>query len=321
MSVATLTGRSEVGEMDLGELRAFGAAVEEPDAGVSIQPGGFIVPGRDPVLKSGPGKGRRDVTRQTAGTNERGREAGSRETGYREAGRSAKAGPSAVGADPSSNQTGSPAHTLGHRLNKALGLEELQHWYPTAAVRGTSSSLALLSAHVGVIQPLPYRGRLVLEIPLNGPFRVPSLLASTTNTYVPDVRVWATWEDGVCPAGYHVYPDASLCTHMQGEWIWGVNPLHELVDWSVLWLAKSLHLQILNRWPGPQHCSANVAMKRRMLDEYCRCGKHERYRACHYAQDRSRSRYELFREEQEGAAEYLSALRRSDRPAGPPRGA
>ncbi len=294
--------------MDLRELRAFGVAADKPETGVSIQPGGYIELGRGPVSRSAPGKELYHVKRQAAGTG-----GSPQKAGCREAGRSS----SADNAGSSADKTRSPAHTLGHRLNRALGLEELQRWYPTAAVRNSSSSLAHLSTHVGVIRPLPYRGRLVLEIPLNGPYRVPSRLPSTTNTYVPDVRIWATWEDGVRPAGYHVYPDASLCTHMQGEWIWGVSPLHDLVDWSVLWLAKSLHLQLLNRWPGPQHCSANVAMKRGMLDEYCRCGKHARYRECHYAQDRNWSRYELFREEREGAAEYLSELRRSGRPAGP----
>ncbi len=231
-----------------------------------------------------------------------------------------EARPSTSRAGPSANQTGAPAHTFGHRLREALGLEELQLWYPSAAVPRRSSSLALLSARVGVIRSLPYRAQLVLEVPLNGPYRVSPPLAATGGAYVPDVRVWATWEDGVRPTSYHVYPDASLCTYTPGEWIWGRDPLHELLDWCVCWLAKTLHLQFLGRWPGRQHCSANVAMKRRMLDEYCRCGGNKLYRECHYAEDRDRSAYELFREEEEAAAGYLLELRRRGRPAGLPWG-
>ena len=135
-----------------------------------------------------------------------------------------EARPSTSRAGPSANQTGAPAHTFGHRLREALGLEELQLWYPSAAVPRRSSSLALLSARVGVIRSLPYRAQLVLEVPLNGPYRVSPPLAATGGAYVPDVRVWATWEDGVRPTQLSRLPGREPMHLHTGGVDWGPGP-------------------------------------------------------------------------------------------------
>lgn len=115
-----------------------------------------------------------------------------------------------------------------------------------------------------------------------------------------------------------MYPDASICTYMKGEWIWGRDPLHVLVDWSTCWLAKTLHLEFFNRWPGPQHCSPWVAMRRKMLQEYCRCGEPKRYQECHYPEDRQRTPYALVCEHWAGATAYLREVRRRGWSTTPP---
>ena len=308
----------------MGPLRAFGAAADTPHGpNVRIEEGGYIIPGRVPVPTAAPGKESCPYgIPQEAGLDEARTGPGLRKG--RRARRAFKTGVSAGEtlaapgeADPTTGdtcstaiKTGSPPQTLGRRLNEALRLEELELWYPSSKIVRCSSGLALLSIDVGVIRSLPYRGRLLLEIPLRDlpdPHRHPE---PPSSSFVPEVRAWAHWQDGVRPTGDHVYPDASLCTYTRGEWIWGSDPLHELVDYCTCWLAKISHLKYLGRWPGRQHCSANVAMRRQMLDEFCRCGGPERYRNCHFPSDRQRSPYELFREEQAGASWYLWEVRR-----------
>ena len=295
---------------------------------------GSSSPGHVPVPTSNPGKKERycHATQQVGGLEEAGPGSGLRKRAH---GRSETRGstgethraPGKAGATgetqsttgetgPTTGETratpiatGASPQTLGRRLSVLLRLEELEHWYPSSRIVRCSSGLALMSVDVGVIRSLPYRGRLLLEIPLDDP---PGLIPfpEPTTPYVPMVRVWARWRDGVRPAGDHVYPDASICAYMPGEWIWARDPLHVLVDWYTSWLAKSLHLQFLNRWPGPQHCPAIVAIRRKMLDEFCRCGGPKQYRECHYPEDRQRSPYELVSEEWTAAAWYLWEVRR-----------
>lgn len=322
--------------LDLEPLRAFGAAADVPDGpNINMKEGGFIIPGHVPVPTSNPGK--KDTyfhaTQQVGGLKEarrgsglrkrahgRSETSGSTEETHRAAGKAGATGethpttgeasPTARETRPTTIATGASTHTLGRRLSVLLRLEELEHWYPSSRIVRRSSSLALMSVDVGVIRSLPYRGRLLLEIPLDNPRGLIPFPGPTTPAFVPIVRVWARWRDGVRPVGDHVYPDASVCAYMPGEWIWGRDPLHVLLDWYTSWLAKSLHLQFLNRWPGPQHCSARVAMRRKMLDEYCRCGGPKQYGECHYPEDSQRSSYDLSCEEWTGASGYLWEVRR-----------
>ena len=120
-----------------------------------------------------------------------------------------KPSPTAGETRPTTIATGASPQTLGRRLSVLLRLEELEHWYPSSRIVRCSSGLALMSVDVGVIRWLPYRGRLLLEIPLDDP---PGLIPfpEPTTPFVPMVRVWASWRDGVRPAGDHVYPDASV---------------------------------------------------------------------------------------------------------------
>ncbi len=323
-------------ELDLEPLRAFGAVADVSDGpDIRMEKGGFIRPRRAPVPTSIPGKegSYYHATQQVGGLEEARSGSGLRERAHRRFETSGSIGEthraageaqptsgdalSAIGeASPTTIATGSPPQTLGRRLSELLRLEELEQWYPSSRVVRCSSGLALVSIDVGVIRSLPYRGRLLLEIPLDDPHGPTPLL--TEPTFVPTVRVWANWNDGIRPVGDHVYPDASICAYMKGEWIWGRDPLHVLVDWCTCWLAKSLHLSFLNRWPGRQHCLANMAMRRGMLDEYCRCGGPRQYQECHYPKDRQRSSYELVLEEWAAASWYLWEVRRRGWATTPP---
>ena len=300
-------------ELDLESLRAFGAAADVPDGpNIRMEEGGFIIPGRVPVPSPKPGKKGRQRHAKPRFTS---RKRANRRSETRATARAARATAGAARATAGAARataiaTGSSSQTFGRRLSALLRLEELERWYPSARIVRCSSGLALMSVDVGVIRSLPYRGQLFLEIPLHDPLGPIPFPAFTTLALVPTVRVWASWHDCVRPTGDHVYPDASICAYMAGEWVWGRDPLHVLVDWCTCWLAKSLHLSFLNRWPGRQHCSAWVAMKRDMLDEYCRCGGPKQYKECHYPKDRQRTSYELAREERAAAACYLREVGR-----------
>lgn len=319
---------------DLEPLRAFGVAADVPDGPmVRIETGGFIIPGHAPAPVSRPGKkGRHCHAEERLAGREEARPASG--SGHRALGRFQARGsngqalgsaeqtrPSASGTVPTGGARPAPEapsspQTLGRRLSEMLKLEELEQCYPSASIVRCSSGFALMAVDVGVIRSLPYRGRLLLEIPLDdphGPVPVP-----VGADFVPAVRVWAVWKDGIRPTADHMYPDASLCTYMKGEWIWGRDPLHVLVDWSTCWLAKTLHLEFFNRWPGPQHCSPWVAMRRKMLDEYCRCGSAKRYHECHYREDREQTPYALVRDEWAGTSGYLREVRRRGWPTTPP---
>ena len=333
----------ERAELDLKPLRAFGAAADVPDGpNIDMEKGGFIIPGHGPVPTSNPGKkeGNCEGTQQAGGLQRerpgfglrkrascRSETRGSTGETHRAPGKAGAtgetksttgdAGPTAGEARATPIATGASPQTLGCRLSVLLRLEELEHWYPSSRIVRCSSGLALMAVDVGVIRSLPYRGRLLLEIPLDDPYGLTPFPKPNTQL-VPMVRAWASWGDGVRPAGDHVYPDASICAYMPDEWTWGRDPLHVLVDWYTSWLAKSLHLQFLNRWPGPQHCPAIVAIRRKMLDEFCRCGGPKRYRECHYLDDRQRSTYELVSKERTAAAWYLWEVRRRGWATTPP---
>ena len=230
-------------DLDLGALRAFGAAADEPHGpDVRIEEGGFIIPGRVPVPTPAPGKEWYPYgIPQAAGFDETGTGPGLRKR--RRARRAFKTGvsagetlPAPGEADPTAGdtcstagdtcstaiETGSSPQTLGRRLSNELRLEELERWYPESRVVRRSSGLALLSIDVGVIRSLPYRGRLLVEIPLRDipdPHRHPE---PPSSSFVPEVRAWAHWQDGVRPTGDHVYPDASLCAYTRREWDLGI---------------------------------------------------------------------------------------------------
>ena len=73
----------------------------------------------------------------------------------------------------------------------------------------------------------------------------------------------------------------------------GLDPLHDLVDFCTLWIAKTLYLNLLGEWPGPQHCGAAIMVSRSKPNEHCRCGGPKLWRDCHMGADCSRSRYSL----------------------------
>ena len=323
-------------ELDLEPLRAFGLAADVPDGPmVRMETGGFIIPGNALAPTSRPGKrGRHSNAKERAAGLQQARPGSG--SGHRPPGRLQTRGPigkahgsaeqtrpsasgtlPATGADPTAIEARSSPQTLGRRLSGLLKLEELEQRYPGSSIVRCSSGFALMGDRCRSypIAPVPavgcsWRSRWAT--------RADQCRCPWVPTSSPQCASGPGGKDGIRPIADHMYPDASLCTYMDGEWIWGRDPLHMLVDWATCWLAKALPLKFLNRWPGPQHCSAWVAIRRRMLDEYCRCGEANRYEECHYPKDRRRTQYALVREEWAGAAGYLREVRRRGWPTTPP---
>jgi hypothetical protein len=192
-------------------------------------------------------------------------------------------------------------------MNDVLRFEELVVYYPHTCIVHRSPSFMGLKVRVGLFHQLPYRTDVYFEVPVERPTDPgPAVLSS----FVPDVRVWAFWTDGILIQTFHQYPDRSACTYMQGEWIWGRDPIHDLVDWCVCWCAKVLHLQFFDRWPGPHHCSAHARFSRTKPDEYCGCGARKRYRSCHMLRDAARTVTNRLAEHQNAADAYIREMER-----------
>lgn len=292
----------------VGALRDFGRKVDCPDPVVEVETGGFI--------STGPASLPRPVSREEVKANDEGQD-----TRAEEARPQARSWPGQRASAP----TCSPAEALGHRLTGALRLDELVHNYPDSSVVHCSSRLAILRIAVGVFRWLPFDTDLFLEVPLDGPLSLPGsgpygVAVASQTAYVPDVRGWAVWRNGILPRPFHGYPDGSMCIHMPWDWIWGRDPLHTLVDWCVVWLGKALHLELLGYWPGPHHCSARVRVAINKPESWCGCGGPEsrRWLDCHMASDLARPMHDLLIEEQHGRAAYLVALQRYGQDPRPP---
>jgi hypothetical protein len=192
-----------------------------------------------------------------------------------------------------------------------LRLEELLENYPGTTLLQHSSRLALFSVPTQVFDSLAVPVRLVLDVPLVGPFDPGQ--ADPRTPFVPDVRAWAVFGPGILFRSYHEYPDGGICAYMCGQWIMGRDPLHEFVDWCTLWVAKSLHLKTFDTWPGPQHCSPYVMVQRDRPNEYCHCGSSRRWKDCHMAEDRRRTGYALSQEMAHAARVYEEEIHRRGR--------
>jgi hypothetical protein len=263
-----------------------------------IDVGGFIVPG-DGLSGGSQTRGKEDGSHgersgDVEGAEEAGSAAGSRQ------GRRASA---TAGSSPT-------AHTLRDRVSRVVELEGLWEYYPDSRILRSSSGFAVLTTRVGIFHSLPHCARLYLEIPLD---RIPTsrktsgVPSATALSTVPDVRVWAVWEEGVLARSFHQYPDLSICAFMPRSWQLG-DSLKDYTHWCVCWLAKSLHLELLDRWPGRQHCSAKVAVERNKPDEYCRCGGPHLWRDCHMETDLGSLPWELLIRAHAGEREYLKGL-------------
>lgn len=289
----------------LAALRAFGEQAERLEY-PHIDVGGFIVPGRDPAASNTPGM---EQVAYAAGSERW--EQSPREEAGPSAGPRARSTEAAPGASP---------HTLEQFLTSLnLDLSGLVTYHPYTRVVASTETVVHLNIPIGMLRELPIRARLTLEIPIAQRHQ---LSQSMQVTGVPDVRAWAIWDGGAMSGtlvrGHHQNPDRAICACMPGQWLMGVNPLTDYVAFCILWVAKALHEHLLGFYPGPQHCTIVQRVERDRADEYCGCGKLQRYRDCCREIDRSRTTYDRWREGYLGRMQYLDELARQGRPPGPP---
>lgn len=93
------------------------------------------------------------------------------------------------------------------------------------------------------------------------------------------VRSWAFWTSGMVGASWigprHTnFPDGSVCAFepKDGTWTFG-DSLVTLLDLYTGWAFRHLHLELRDRWPGPQ--AGHWAYERLheiAADEHCPCG-------------------------------------------------
>ncbi len=287
----------------MANLRAFGEQAERLEYPF-IDVGGFIVPGRDPVMPISPGTehDRHDAVEppregwQQSPSEQAGSAAWTRQ-------RSAQAAP---GASP---------HALGHDLTHSyLGLSALTSFHPLTRVVASTESVVYLNLPLGVLPELPFGARLTLEVPRTGRT---GLNQSMKLTGVPDVRAWAVWEDGPMHGlrieSHHQNPDRAICANMPEQWMLGVHALHEYVAFCTMWVAKVVHEQLLGFYPGPQHYAAAERVRRDRPDEFCGCGKPRRYRHCCREKDRAMSHYARWHDAQLARRQYLHELKKQGR--------
>jgi hypothetical protein len=281
--------------LDLSELREFGAAADKLHRhGVGVS--GEIIPHRDPRMKIRGGKESSEHEQgQRAGPEEARSPAGARE-----------------GQGPSSAGGSAAAQAVQRQLVVARGLEELLGYYPGWTWSSSPSGVGYLRLPVYPFCTLPYSGVLTLELPTQHPswLTSPSTRQSDVRA-APHVRSWATWEYGIPITSHHEYPDRSMCTHMPGDWDLRTGQLLHLAAMAVLWIGKSLHNQLLGRWPGQQHYeSAHVRLHRDAVDEYCGCGSDQPYGSCCRAVDLATRVYERLWWLCEAERRYLHEIQR-----------
>ena len=300
---------------ELEPLRRFGR-----DSDLLILPkiaaGGFIVSGREAAITNLPAK---EVF----------------ENGKPESEGASKAR-SAAGTR-ARRRTRSPAasRTTAHAVERVTiddVLGELDLYAGTVEVVSSSSRFVGLRINVGLFRSLPYRACLFLEVPLISRSHLRTLddLAlphgylkqAYTSAVVPDVRAWSRWVEFGQPASaittHHEYPDESMCVCMPGQWVRGRHPLIEYVDFSIVWIAKALHLRVFDRYPGPQHYPANRRVERDAADEFCGCGGARSYADCCRAADLRRTSTSRMAEEFWGRRHYVNQLAMQSRTPAPP---
>jgi hypothetical protein len=291
---------------DLAPLVAFG---EEADRGryAAIDRCGVIVPGGRTAPFLDPGKEEANDERTAREAEEAGPTARSRSRSRRPQAEAAASGPA--------------AHALGElRANwqgngiTSAELEELDYWYPDVRVVASSSRIIYLALTSRLFRTLPFRARLVLEVPRPDwaaatmpfvPWRHPGRFAAALDRalavpwvrnpeagmpvrfvpMVPAIRAWAAWFGGAMHGAmvisHHRYSDLAICACMPHQWIRGIHPLVDYVSMCVSWLGKMLHERELGRYPGPQHYPEYVRVSRDRPDEFCGCGAMRRYTDCH----------------------------------------
>lgn len=287
--------------MELYELREFGALADRHGRH-AIEEGGYIVPAPDAPPTESRRKEFQSHAAARQGQSEARPAAGSRQR------------------PPEATASGPAGHPVEHLLGEVLKLEELYEYHPDARILGISSSFFYMAVPVGLFRSLPYRAHLLLEIPLVRPDLLawPRDRVMVPSVAVPDVRAWAYWSDGILITSHHTNPDLSICACMPDDWRWGLKPLHEYVEHCMVWIGKTLHTQLLGRWPGTQHYAPSVCLQRNPLDEYCHCGSDLQWAECHREEDLSTPAYSRILGEQRAHLRYLAKLRRQGRAVGPP---
>lgn len=304
---ASLTAQVSAG---LDDLRAFGVEAEArrwPRIDIS----GVILPGEDAQLPWCPGTegyaNARDPRRARQGVGRS--EARPRQGSQTEA--------------SEASAPGSASHAVQCRVIEE-DLEELKEYYPNSAISFGSSSFIHIWLPLTLFHSLPYRARLLLEIPLQPRAdRMCSALNASglgraAVSMVPDVRAWAFWEDGIIARSHHQMPDLAICACQPRDWALGVHALYEYVDFCVVWLGKLLHEQLLGFWPGVQHYGDLAMQRRDRPREYCGCGSTKRYAACHREAIQRASMFGLYRGAMDGRSRYLAELRWQRRAPHPP---
>lgn len=241
------------------ELRQFGEEAEN-DRFPIIDVGGVILPGESATFDIQPGEDWNSAEGQGTQTRSEARSAaGSRQ------------GPPAEAA------SGEAAHSVECELIDRE-LEELKRYHPQATEIFSSSSFVLQRIPVRLFSSLPHRATLVLEIPRCAS-RQAWPIASRVRM-VPDVRAWAFWDGQSLIRSHHQLPDGSMCAYMPVQGLFGVTPLYQIVGMCICWIGKCLYNQAFDRWPGPQHYGPLEMRLRDRRDEFCGCGKKQRYAAC-----------------------------------------
>lgn len=271
--------------LTMGELILFGEAADAQQQH-HITEGGFIVPERLGPEGDIRGKEKPYVRQGVEGAR-----------GARARPRPGRQAPAAA--------SGAAAYPVERGIGEGLGLGELFDYHKDARWIGLSPSSAWLALSVGLFRTLPRKAHLVLELP-----RTWSAWATRAiEGSVPFMRAWAVWDDGILVHSHHAYPDLSACACLPEEWRPHRNVVEDYVGYCVCWIGKALYLQLLGRWPGPQHCPASVLVARRPPDEFCHCGEPRRYRDCHMPEDATRKLPSLVTEAALGRRAYLDELR------------
>lgn len=287
-------------QLNLDTLRKFGEAADCLRL-PAIEEGGFIVPGPESPITRHPGK----EYSQNVATGSRAQEA--------RPAAGARQRPPAEAAAP-----GRAAHAVEHLLGGVLNLEELYEYHPGSRILDSSSRFAIMSVPVGVFRTLPFRAHLVLEIPLVPPLSL--VRYHTPLIKIPDVRAWGVWKPGLLMQSHHINPDRSICACLSDEWRWGRDPLHQYVEMCIDWIGRTLHNDLLGRWPGTQHYSPHMRVKRNQPDEYCGCGSERAWKECCMSADLSLAPYERMMMDVRTAMHYLLEVRRQGRAVKPPVG-
>ena len=255
--------------LDLTELRQFGEEANRLRF-PSIADGGIVVSGRRAATPFFPGKEEDSHGRRTE---------------------AAQAGSAAWARErPPAKAAAASAPAYAVQRDPALKrlIYELADYGAEVTVVRRSARFVCLELPVGLFASLPFRAKLLIEVPT-----IPrsDLRAGLPGLgMVPDVRVWSRWSSNVPDfdgliSSHHGYPDSSMCVCMPHEWQLHRDPIIRYVDFSIEWIARALHERLLGVYPGLQHYGEKVRVERDRPDEFCGCGKALAYGACHRQSD------------------------------------